>query len=99
MIIMKKRLDEIAALIDGEIVGNADIDIVNVNGIREAQEGEITFLANPLYRPMLKDTKASAVITSRDIESAPRTIIRTDDPSLAFSKVLSLFMEHEDIRP
>lgn len=93
---MKKSLEDIAALVDGEIVGDKDVQIHNVNGIREAQEGDITFLANPLYKPLLNITKASAIITSKEIESAPRPIIRTDDPSLAFSKVISVFKPTEE---
>ncbi len=88
---MKKSLKEIASLIGGEIVGEEDTQISSVNGIREAQEGDITFLANSLYRPLINTTKASAIITSKEIISAPKPIIRTDDPSLAFTKVISLF--------
>ncbi|TSA57449.1 UDP-3-O-(3-hydroxymyristoyl)glucosamine N-acyltransferase [bacterium] len=88
---MKKSLKEIALLVDGEIVGEANTQISSVNGIREAQEGDITFLANPLYRPLINTTKASAIITSKEISSAPKPIIRTADPSAAFTKVISLF--------
>ncbi|MDD5505011.1 MAG: UDP-3-O-(3-hydroxymyristoyl)glucosamine N-acyltransferase [Candidatus Omnitrophica bacterium] len=93
---MKKSLKEIAALVNGELIGNGDILIGSVNGIREAQEGDITFLANPLYGPLLAKTNASAVITSRDIVSSVKPIIRTADPSLAFTKIISLFRPAEE---
>lgn len=96
---MKKTLKEIAFLIGGEIIGDENIQISSVNGIREAREGEITFLANPLYRPLLDQTKASAIITSKEIEAAPRAIIRTDNPSLAFSKVISIFQNQQKKEP
>ncbi len=88
---MKKSLKEIAALVGGEVVGDGDTQISNVNGIREAQEGDITFLANSLYKPLINTTKASAIITSKEIYSAHKPIIRTDNPSLALTKVISLF--------
>jgi UDP-3-O-[3-hydroxymyristoyl] glucosamine N-acyltransferase len=88
---MKKSLKDIALLVDGEIIGDENTQISSVNGIREAQEGDITFLANALYGPLLNTTRASAVITSRDITSAPKPIIRADDPSAAFSKIILLF--------
>jgi UDP-3-O-[3-hydroxymyristoyl] glucosamine N-acyltransferase len=88
---MRKSLKDIALLIGGEVVGDESVEIRNVNGIREAQEGDITFLANPLYKPLISITKASAIITSRDINSAKKPIIRTEDPSAAFTKVISLF--------
>lgn len=93
---MEKTLKEIASIIGGEVVGDGAVRIRSVNGIREAQKGDITFLANPLYRPLLSETKASAVITSKDIESAPKPIIRTDDPSVAFSKVISIFQARKE---
>lgn len=36
---MKKSLKEIALLVDGEIVGEANTQISSVNGIREARKG------------------------------------------------------------
>lgn len=96
---MKKTLKEIASLIGGELIGDENILIGNVNGIKEAQEGEITFLANPLYRPLLNETRASCVITSKDVVSASKPIIRTDNPSLAFSKVISLFKTQQEEKP
>lgn len=87
---LKKKLKEIAEFIDGEVVGDVETLITGVCGIKEAQEGDITFIANPKYQPLMDDTKASAIITSRDCLSAPKPIIRVDDPSLAFAKVVSL---------
>jgi UDP-3-O-[3-hydroxymyristoyl] glucosamine N-acyltransferase len=88
---VRKTLKEIAELIDGELVGNALIVITGVSGIKEAREGDITFLANPKYFPLIAQTHASAVITSRDTRAVPKPIIRTDNPSLAFAKVISSF--------
>jgi UDP-3-O-[3-hydroxymyristoyl] glucosamine N-acyltransferase len=88
---MHKTLKEIAEIIDGEVVGDAHIVITGVSGIKEAHKGDITFVANPKYFPLIDKTYASAVITSRDIKSVPKPIIRTDNPSLAFAKVISSF--------
>ena len=96
---MKKTLREIAELIDGEIVGNEKIVITGVCGIKEASPGDVTFLANPKYAPFIEKTQASAIITSREIESATKPIIRTDDPSLAFAKILSLVVPNEVSHP
>lgn len=87
---MRKTLKEIAGLINGEVVGDSGVVIQGFSGIKEAQEGDITFLANPKYLPFIDTTKASAVITSRDILSASKPIIRTDNPSEAFTRVVSL---------
>jgi len=94
---MRKTLKEIAGLIDGEVVGDENVIITGVCGIKEARPGDITFLANPKYLPLLEATSASAIITSRDTTAASKPIIQTENPSLAFTKVVSLF-EPVDIR-
>ncbi len=86
---MAKTLKEIAEFIGGEIVGDADTVISGVAGIEEATAGDITFLANPKYASYLEKTGASAVITSRDVEFRVKPVIKTDNPSLAFTKVVT----------
>ncbi|MBI4972519.1 MAG: UDP-3-O-(3-hydroxymyristoyl)glucosamine N-acyltransferase [Candidatus Omnitrophica bacterium] len=86
---VRKTLKEIAEIIDGEVVGDSGIVITGISGIKEAGAGDITFLANPKYSAFIEKTNASAIITSREIESATKPIIRTDNPSLAFTKMIS----------
>ena len=95
----EKTLKEIARLIGGEVVGNENIAITGVAGIKEAEEGDITFLANPKYAPLLEKTRASAIITSREVSSSAKPIIRTDNPSLAFTKIVSFVLPVETRHP
>jgi UDP-3-O-[3-hydroxymyristoyl] glucosamine N-acyltransferase len=83
-------LEELARLVDGEIVGETDVEITGVAGIKEAREGEITFLANSKYESYLATTRASAVIADRE-DGSPKPIIKVSNPYLAFLKVMSLF--------
>ncbi len=96
---MHKTLAEIAKLISGELIGDGSILITGVNGIKDAAPGDLTFLANPKYAPLLNTTAASAVITSKDIANSKKPIIRVDNPSLAFSKVISLVLPSETRPP
>jgi UDP-3-O-[3-hydroxymyristoyl] glucosamine N-acyltransferase len=96
---MNKTLKEIAELIEGEVVGNDKVVITGIAGIREAREGDITFLANPKYFPLIEKTRASAIITSREVGSTPKPIIRTESPSLAFAKIVSLIAPNEVTHP
>lgn len=91
----KKNLKEIAEILEGKLIGEPDIAITGANGIKEAKEGEITFLSNNRYASLIKETHASAIITSLDINEAPKPIIQTKNPSLAFAKLISLI--HSDI--
>lgn len=88
---MPKTLAELASFLKAELIGEKNIIISGVNGIREAEKGDITFVANPKYLSLVDKTNASAVITSKEVSSASKPLIRVDDPSLAFAKVVDLF--------
>jgi len=92
---MRKTLKEIAEFIDGELVGNGNIIITGISGIKEASEGDITFVANPKYLALIETTHASAIITPSDIEVTSKPIIRTQSPSLAFAKLVSFIAPSE----
>lgn len=96
---MKKTLEEIAVIIDGEIVGDKNTVVTGICGIKEARKGDLTFVANPRYVSLMNHTKASAIITSKDVESATKPIIRTENPSIAFAKMVSLMAPNETKRP
>ncbi len=96
---MKKTLREIAALVKGEVCGDPDIVIQGAKGIREAREGDVTFLSNRRYVSLLNETQASAVLVSRDVTEAGRPIVRVKDPSLAFIEVVHLFTPSEIRHP
>ncbi|MDP8253785.1 MAG: UDP-3-O-(3-hydroxymyristoyl)glucosamine N-acyltransferase [Candidatus Kaelpia aquatica] len=96
----RPRLDltlaRIAKLIGGEVVGDDSVVIKGLSGIKEAQEGDITFVANPKYISLINTTKASAVITSlQAVEDTDKPIIKTENPSLAFAKLVSSFAPDE----
>ncbi len=84
------RLYELAELVGGTVDGDGQTLIRGVAGIREAEPGEITFIANPKYEEFLGVTRASAVITGRAL-SAPKPVIRIDNPYYAYLQVLNLF--------
>ncbi|MBU8920461.1 MAG: UDP-3-O-(3-hydroxymyristoyl)glucosamine N-acyltransferase [Bacteroidales bacterium] len=83
-------LGELAKVVGGEVLGDSDVKIEGVAGIREASEGEITFLANPKYESFLASTKASALIAGSN-GNFNGAVIRVENPYLAFLKVVTLF--------
>ena len=96
---MRKTLREIAQLVEGEVIGDENIVITGVCGIREAEEGDLTFIANAKYLPLIRQTRASAIITSREVKQAPKPIVRTDNPDLAFAKMVNLLAPNEIAHP
>lgn len=85
-------LSQVASLVGGELVGgNEFYPVTGVAGIKEAQKGDITFLANDKYLPFLCGTKAAAVIVGHEIKSSEVPLIRVANPSGAFTRVAVYF--------
>lgn len=87
------KLCLIAERIGSDLIGDGSIEITGVAGIREAQNGDITFFANPKYEPFLRSTDASAVIMSRngDETGTDKAVLVADNPYEAFLKAIELF--------
>jgi len=88
---MRFKLGEVAEQVGGELTGDPDTVITGISGIKEAREGDITFLANPKYASLAKSTKASAIITSFDDIESDKPLIKAKNPSLIFAKAIGLF--------
>lgn len=85
------KLKEIAEKLDCKLTGDGEIIIKGVAGIREAKEGELTFVANPKYVKEIKNTKASAIILSHKGPEIEISSLRSDNPYYTFAKALELF--------
>ncbi len=92
---MGKNLKEIAMLIEGEVVGDESIEVEGVADIEEAKEGEIAFISDKKHLPRLKTTRASAVIVSREIKEAKVSLIRVENPYLAFSQMMRILVPYQ----
>ncbi len=85
---MNATLADIAALVGGTVVGDWSIRISGLNGIREAAEGDLTFVSDSKYIPYLETTRASAVVVDRQMPTANRPLIQVDDVRLAMLAIL-----------
>ncbi|MFQ6002888.1 MAG: UDP-3-O-(3-hydroxymyristoyl)glucosamine N-acyltransferase [Candidatus Zixiibacteriota bacterium] len=90
---MPRKLGEIASYLQGELVGDPSVEITGVAGIEQAKPGDLTFLANPKYKPFLEKTSAACVIVGKEIEAAKVPLIRHPNPYFAFSKAMELFFQ------
>ncbi|MBI5192179.1 MAG: UDP-3-O-(3-hydroxymyristoyl)glucosamine N-acyltransferase [Nitrospirae bacterium] len=96
---MKITLEEIANRLEGELTGNYEnILVSNVAGLKEAVEGDISFLAHRRHIKDLENTRASAVAIPRDLAFDRLPAIKVDNPYYAFSQLLNIFYEIPDIR-
>ncbi len=77
-----------AALVGGEVEGDAETLILHLAPIDQAQAGDLAFIAQPAYDDWLNKSPAAAVLVRPD---SPRgkcpCIIRVNNPYLAFVQV------------
>lgn len=96
---------EVAALIGGDVVGNAEVHIRRVAKIEEAGEGDLTFFSNPRYEKFVATTNASAVLVSRSFNEKSSggrpglLFIKVEDPYIAFLQVLKILAPVQDSLP
>ncbi len=92
---------EIAKLVSGKIVGDPDVEVSGISGIKEAKQGDVTFLANEKYAQLLETTNASVIITSPEMKlpNTKKTLILTENPSLAFAKLVEHWFPSEVDHP
>lgn len=90
------RLSQLASEIGAEVVGDPEAEVRAVATLHEATAGQVSFLANPKYRPLLARTAASAVIVRPEDRVGGINLLVTRDPYLAFAKAVSLLhpVEH-----
>ncbi|MFI5134960.1 MAG: UDP-3-O-(3-hydroxymyristoyl)glucosamine N-acyltransferase [Chitinophagales bacterium] len=78
----------------GKLEGNGNVLISHPAKIEEADEGAISFIAHPKYFSFAYNTKASALIVGDHSEfdgKVSATLIRVEQPYVAFSLVLEKF--------
>lgn len=78
--------------------GDPDCLITGISPIQDSITGHITFLSNSLYRKYLLNTKASAVILSKeDAEHCPVTAVISTNPYFVYAKIAGYFVEENDV--
>lgn len=97
---MKKTISQIAELVNGAVVGDDTFTLTGINGIREAQEGDLTFLGDDRYLRHLQTTKAAAVLVPHSItEANGKALIQVESPYIAFARVLGEIEKEQQNHP
>jgi UDP-3-O-[3-hydroxymyristoyl] glucosamine N-acyltransferase len=80
---------DIAEIVGGTLSGDPGQLVTGVAGVREAQAGEVTFIASPKYAAAANTTRAAVIILAHNLAVESRaTLIRVDDPAAAFAKLV-----------
>lgn len=91
---MNVTAQQIADILEGDIIGNALVSVNKLAKIEEGVSGSITFLSNPKYNHYIYTTKASIVIVNKTFnltEPVSATLILVEDSYLAFTKLLEYY--------
>jgi UDP-3-O-[3-hydroxymyristoyl] glucosamine N-acyltransferase len=93
---MKFKAQQIADILEGDVVGNPDEEVSKLSKIEEGQKGSLTFLSNPKYNSYLYTTNASVAIVNKNFvleREVKTTLIKVDDAYKSFSKLLAFYNE------
>ncbi|MCH7590148.1 UDP-3-O-(3-hydroxymyristoyl)glucosamine N-acyltransferase [PVC group bacterium] len=88
---IKKRLADIAELVDGHIQGDENLTIYGVANIEDASAKYITFATDSEHLEKAEQTEASAIIVPEEITSSKKAILRVKNPRLAIAQVINIF--------
>ena len=84
-------LAEIQAALGGELVGDGAVTLGGIAPLGDAKAGQISFLSQRKYAPLLATTQASALILPMEAAGHfPRPHILTANPYLYFARVSQL---------
>lgn len=89
---MELPVARIAALVDGEVRGNPETLIRAAAPFDQAGEGTVTFADKPALLKRIDACRAGAVVVPRTFDQeVPASLIRTDNPRLAFARIMAVF--------
>ena len=93
------KLSEVALKFACRLEGDPSAEITGVAGMDHAVPGQVTFLANRRYFPLLHSTRATAIFVEegirieRDPGLPPLNALRSANPYLAFARAIELFYQ------
>ncbi len=80
---------DLAKVCAAKLEGDANLDVTNVATLEKALRNDVVFVVSNEYLPLLEKSRAGAAIMKGGM-AAPQgmTVLRAEDPDLAFSKAI-----------
>ena len=91
---MEFTAQQIAAMLNGTLEGDAQAKVNTVAKIEEGKAGALSFLANPLYTQYVYDCASSVVLVNKDFQPERKvkpTLIRVDNAYESFALLLAQY--------
>lgn len=85
-------LQEIAAILNTEFVGDPDFPVLGMNEIHVVKEGDIVFVDHPKYYNKALQSKASVVLINKKVACPQgKALLISNDPFRDFNKLTQFF--------
>lgn len=88
---MQATVAELAALVQGEVIGDGNMLISGASPLDQARPGEITMIDKAERAPLLVGSDASAVVVPKGVMVTHLPVIQVRDIHKAFSTIVSHF--------
>ena len=86
------RLDEIATLIEAEMVGPGDFPVLGMNEIHVVEPGDIVFVDHPKYYDKALQSRATIVLINKEVACPEgKALLISDDPFRDFNRLTRHF--------
>jgi UDP-3-O-[3-hydroxymyristoyl] glucosamine N-acyltransferase len=98
---MKFTAVQISDILEGEIIGNPNVEVSTLAKIEEASNGSLTFLSNSKYNNHIYTTNATITIVNKTFfpeNEVKTTMIKVEDAYGAFTKILEFYDQSKDIK-
>jgi UDP-3-O-[3-hydroxymyristoyl] glucosamine N-acyltransferase len=90
---------QLAELVQGQIVGDAERVVGHARTLAEAQDGDISFLEHDKYLPQLHASKASVIVVPPNVPVEGKTLIQAKDPLAAFIAIVRKLQNKPELKP
>ncbi|MBR0037555.1 MAG: UDP-3-O-(3-hydroxymyristoyl)glucosamine N-acyltransferase [Bacteroidales bacterium] len=92
---MQFTAQQIAMFLQGEVIGDPNVQVSDLAKIEEGQPGRLSFLANPKYTEFLYTTQSSVVLIDKNIEidttrTIQPTLVKVADARACMGQLLNM---------
>lgn len=85
--------NHIAKIIDAEVIGNSNTELIGINSLDSADNGYISFVDKDKYLSKISSSCASAIIINKKIDAADKVLFVVKNVNKALISVLNMFAD------
>jgi UDP-3-O-[3-hydroxymyristoyl] glucosamine N-acyltransferase len=89
----------IAKQLDGEVIGDASLELTGFAPAALARPGDLTFAENETFFQKAEQSAAAAILVDGPFASTRKTLIRVANARIGFARVLPLFFPERTFAP